>query len=46
MIRQMTINDAGPVLDIYKKGLETGIATFETEVPDWEYWDESHHKLC
>ena len=46
MIRQMTINDAGAVLDIYKKGLESGIATFETEVPDWQYWDESHHKFC
>jgi arsenate reductase len=28
------------VASIYKEGLDTGIATFETEVPDWERWDE------
>ena len=30
------------VQDIYGQGLETGIATFETTVPDWESWDTSH----
>ena len=46
MIRPMASNDAFAVLEIYKKGLETGNATFETEVPDWEHWDLSHHKFC
>jgi len=30
------------VSDIYRQGIETGMATFETEVPDWDSWDESH----
>ena len=46
MIRPMDSNDAPAVLEIYKKGLETGNATFETEVPDWEHWDLSHHTFC
>lgn len=46
MIRPMDISDAPAVLDIYKKGLETRNATFETEVPDWEKWDLSHHNFC
>ncbi|MBC5991996.1 N-acetyltransferase [Pontibacter sp. SD6] len=35
---------AGAVLQIYKEGLETGEATFNTEVPTWEQWDSSHHQ--
>ena len=31
---------------IYAEGIETGKATFETEVPSWEDWDESHLKIC
>jgi phosphinothricin acetyltransferase len=27
------------VAEIYKEGLETGIATFETLLPDWEAWN-------
>jgi phosphinothricin acetyltransferase len=27
---------------IYADGIATGNATFETEVPSWERWDESH----
>jgi phosphinothricin acetyltransferase len=42
----MDISDAPAILEIYKMGLETGNATFETEVPDWEHWDLSHHKFC
>lgn len=30
------------VLSIYADGLSTGIATFETKLPEWEQWDESH----
>lgn len=29
---------------IYKEGIETGIATFETTVPEWEDWDKSKLK--
>jgi phosphinothricin acetyltransferase len=32
----------GGVARIYAEGIATGNATFETEVPAWETWDESH----
>lgn len=31
---------------IYKQGIETGLATFETNVPDWETWDKAHLSEC
>jgi L-amino acid N-acyltransferase YncA len=34
------------VREIYREGIATGDATFETELPDWEKWDGSHHKNC
>jgi L-amino acid N-acyltransferase YncA len=34
------------VREIYREGIETGNATFETELPDWEKWDGSHRKDC
>ncbi|HKV81508.1 MAG TPA: GNAT family N-acetyltransferase [Candidatus Sulfotelmatobacter sp.] len=34
------------VCQIYAEGIETGNATFETQVPDWEKWDSSHRKDC
>src|SRR6202007_3396703 len=34
------------VREIYREGIATGNATFETEVPDWEKWDGSHRKNC
>ena len=36
------------VARIYRQGIETGNATFETGVPSWKAWDESHlseHRL-
>jgi L-amino acid N-acyltransferase YncA len=39
--------DMWPVVrEIYREGIATGNATFETEVPDWETWDSSHRKDC
>lgn len=32
------------VREIYREGIATGNATFETETPDWEKWDSSHRK--
>ena len=46
MIRDMKDSDAQAVLEIYKKGIEIGNATFETTVPSWKKWDQSHHKHC
>ncbi len=34
------------VREIYREGIATGNATFETELPDWERWDNSHRKDC
>jgi L-amino acid N-acyltransferase YncA len=41
-IRQMVPEDWESVRSIYLEGLATGDATFETEAPSWEKWDESH----
>jgi L-amino acid N-acyltransferase YncA len=42
MIRKMTVQDSARVLEIYKMGLETRNATFETNVPSWSDWDSNH----
>lgn len=34
------------VREIYREGIATGNATFETDIPDWEKWDGSHLKSC
>jgi L-amino acid N-acyltransferase YncA len=34
------------VREIYREGIDTGNATFETEVPDWEKWNSSHLQNC
>jgi L-amino acid N-acyltransferase YncA len=39
--------DFWPALrEIYREGIATRNATFETDVPDWEKWDSSHRKDC
>ncbi len=41
-IQPMT-DDHGPaVLEIYRQGIATGHATFETETPSWDKWDAGH----
>ena len=34
------------VARIYREGLETGIASFETEVPDWKTWNNKFSPNC
>ena len=34
------------VSKIYKLGIDTGNATFETQTPTWENWDNTHVKPC
>ena len=34
------------VREIYREGIATGDATFETELPDWEKWDGNHRQDC
>lgn len=41
-IRQMILDDWKSVQAIYLEGLATSDATFETDAPSWEKWDESH----
>lgn len=43
IIRKMETSDLNEVLKIYKEGIETGMATFETIVPSNQIWDERHH---
>ena len=34
------------VAAIYREGIATNIATFETEVPDWETWNNKYFTFC
>ena len=43
-VRTMATDDWPAVKSIYREGIDTGVATFETEIPEWEKWDESHLK--
>lgn len=40
MIRNLRNDDAAAVLEIYREGLDSGEASFETEVPDWSHWQD------
>jgi L-amino acid N-acyltransferase YncA len=44
--RTLKKEDWNSVADIYKQGIETGNATFETEIPEWSSWDSSHLRSC
>ena len=43
-IEAMTDADADAVLAIYAEGIATGVATFETAVPDWRRWNAGHRR--
>ena len=45
-VRPFHASDFADVARIYQQGLETGIATFETKVPDWESWDAKYLDCC
>ena len=46
MIRSLNPNDWQQVREIYQEGILTENATFETQTPQWEEWDETHIKEC
>ena len=46
VVRNMLASDWPEVARIYKLGIDTGLATFEKDVPPWESWDTSHLKSC
>ena len=45
-IRYLQQSDYKQVRAIYEAGLNTGIASFETESLDWEDWDKKYLKAC
>jgi L-amino acid N-acyltransferase YncA len=42
----MQPEDWPAVREIYREGIATGNATFETELPDWKKWDGVHRGDC
>lgn len=45
-LRPFKKEDWTSVAEIYRQGIETGNATFQKEVPNWESWDSGHIKTC
>ncbi len=45
-IEPMLADDWMAVSTIYREGIATGEATFETEIPEWEAWDQGHLRVC
>jgi len=45
-IEPMTEGDAEAVLAIYGEGIATGVATFETTVPECRVWNATHRRDC
>ena len=41
-IRDLRPGDWSEVAAIYRDGIATGDATFDTDVPSWEQWDAAH----
>jgi phosphinothricin acetyltransferase len=41
-VRGLRSEDWPEVARIYREGIETGNATFETEVPSWDEWNAAH----
>jgi L-amino acid N-acyltransferase YncA len=46
IVEPMTDADGPAVLDIYGQGIASGVATFETVVPEWRAWTASHRRDC
>lgn len=45
-IEDMARKDWDGVAKIYLEGINTGRATFQTETPSWDDWDNGHIKTC
>jgi L-amino acid N-acyltransferase YncA len=41
-VRELDANDWPEIARIYGEGIATRLATFETEVPDWDEWSHGH----
>lgn len=46
LIETMTPDDWPAVSAIYREGIASGNATFETVVPEWAAWDAKHRPDC
>ncbi|OPC74795.1 GNAT family N-acetyltransferase [Elizabethkingia miricola] len=45
-IKPITKDNFSQVVEIYKQGLATNIATFQNDLPQWEEWDKGHLDFC
>ncbi len=45
-IRALEPSDWPRVAEIYREGIATALATFETECPSWTEWDAGHLACC
>lgn len=45
-IREMQKGDWRQVSEIYQQGMDTNLATFQTQCPTYEEFDQSHMKQC
>lgn len=45
-IKLITKDNFPDVVEIYKQGLVTHIATFQNALPQWEEWDKGHLNFC
>ena len=43
---RLTDSDWDAVRRIFQEGIDTGLATLETEPPTWEDWDQAHTESC
>jgi L-amino acid N-acyltransferase YncA len=46
LIRPMNEQDWADVAEIYRQGIATGRATFQSEIPEYKDWDASHLPTC
>lgn len=45
-VKPLQKTDWGAVSKIYSEGIATGVATFETECPNWDEWDTKYLSSC
>jgi len=45
-IKEMTEADWPEVSRIYQEGIDTNLATFQSECPTWDEWNSSHLRDC
>jgi len=46
IVSEFNPEDWRHVREIYEEGIESGDATFETQVPAWDEWDKLHLSYC